>query len=713
MNIFALTSIMAALSCITLALFVFSRGVQNQVNRSFAIITAFAGIWTLFPFVASIAENNLIALRYDRLIYAAAVFVPAAFLNFVINLIGNERTKGEHLIITLSYITSALFLFLNFTPLLIQDIVRSQPQFYVVPGLLYPVFVLYFGAVCLYAFVKLLYAYRVDKGSRKNQYKYIFIAFSFAYLGGLMHFLPAYLGPRAELFPHDILLIAFASIVSYSILQRRLLDIEIVIKKTALYSILTALLTGLFVSLILIGQRIFSGLTGYSSAWAGITGAFIVALVFQPLRDGLQQVVDRIFFRARYNYQRILNKYSFALVRPMANLDRFSNLTPYLLAKSMQLSGASFMALDRQTHAFIVRAGKKDALELEGVSLPENSVLINELQVKKKELSLEQIEARLKDESLSEPEKGKLRELAAAMKKLKTALIIPSISESEYFKESTLLATINLGQKLSDESFSKEDTDFLETLANQAAINIEYAFILEELKKNQAQIVKSEKLAALGATVAGIAHELKNPLTYLLIIGQAMAASWDNKAFKESVIKTLPSEVERMKLIIDGLSDYSKSHELRLEPVDLAPVIEKVLAILGYEIKKNNVNVVKNYPAENEAKVIALADKDRIVQVFMNIIANAIQAMADKGGQLSLTARKNENEVQVSVADTGPGIPPDKLQQIFDPFFTTKETGTGLGLSITKRIVDEHKGSIRIDSRVGKGTTFTICLPAA
>lgn len=481
------------------------------------------------------------------------------------------------------------------------------------------------------------------------------------------------------------------------------------INKTALYSILTALLTGTFVFLILIGQQMI----GFGSIWAGVIGALIITLIFQPLRDGIQAAVDRLFFRSRYDYQSILNKYGSTLTRPMSDLDRFSRIAPYLLWKSMKLADTSIMILDRANHCYLVRAGEGGGDGLVGRSIPEDSLLIREMIGRQKEIDGEEIGSALKTGDLAVEERKKLESILSEMAALKAVLMIPSLSESEYFNKPTLLATLNLGKKLSGEPYSREDVDFLKTLAGRAALNIEYAFIFEELKKNQAQVIKSEKLAALGTTVAGIAHELKNPLTYLLNVGQLMAASWDNPAFKDSVLKMLPSEVERMKLIIDGLSDYSKQHELKIEPVEMSGVIEKALAILGYEIKKNNVSVVKKFPAGKEAGILALADKYRIVQVFMNIIANAVQAMGEKGGDLSIAIRKNGNEVRIAIADTGPGIPADKLQRIFDPFYTTKETGTGLGLSITKKIIDEHKGSIDVDSRAGGGTTFTICLPAA
>jgi signal transduction histidine kinase len=504
------------------------------------------------------------------------------------------------------------------------------------------------------------------------------------------------------------------AIIAYAMLRHRLMDIEIVIKKTVYYSILTALLTGVFLSAIVVGDYWLRSTIGHGSVWLSIVAAFIVAMFFQPLRDAIQNIVDRLFFRSRYNYQAIINRYSGALARPMPDLNRFARLAPYLLWKSLRLAGAAFMSLDRESGAYVVRAGVGDNEKVQGQSLPLKSALIGDLRKNFREINLEEITYSLKTDTGLAPEaRAHLQQLKDEMERLGTVLIIPAVSESDYFSEPTLLATLNLSKKLSDESYSKEDIAFLKMLGNQAAISIEYAFILEELKKNQEQVLKSEKLASLGAAVAGIAHELKNPLTYLLTVAQAMAASWDNPDFRESVVRMFPSEVERMKLIIDGLSDYSKTRELAIEPVEITGVIDKTLAVLGYEIKKHNAFIIKNYPAAGEPAAVALADKNRIVQVFMNIIANGVQALADKGGDLTITVRRQESEVRVGIADTGPGIPEDKLRKIFDPFFTTKAAGTGLGLSITKKIVDDHKGAIYVDSRVGEGTTFTICLPAA
>lgn len=492
----------------------------------------------------------------------------------------------------------------------------------------------------------------------------------------------------------NVIISIYTLIMAYAILRHRLMDIEVVIKKTAVYSALTALLTGLFISIILVGNYFLGGYLGRYSIWMGIAAAFAVAMIFQPLRDKIQLIVDRIFFRARYDYQRLLGKYSYALAQPMTDLDRFSHLAPYLLTKSMKLSGASVMVLDRAEHCYKVRAGIREAEILEGTSVSEDSPLIKELLVNKKEINREEV----KDPKILEE-----------MDRLKAALIIPSISWSEYFKEPTMLRTTNLGEKLSHEPYSREDIDFLKTLANQAAISIEYAFIVEELRRNQEQIVKSEKMAALGTTTAGIAHELRNPLTYISTVAQALRIKWDDPSFRESILQMLPAEAERMRLIVEGVLDFSRTRELTIQPVEISEVIKKTLALLAYDIKKSKVYVKEDYL--HTAKVFG--DPNRLIQVFMNIMGNAIQAMGEKGGDLIIISQEGEGEVRISITDTGPGIPKENLQKIFDPFFSTKESGTGLGLAITKKIIDEHKGMLYVDSRPGEGTTFTVCLPRA
>ncbi|MBU0502697.1 MAG: GHKL domain-containing protein [Candidatus Margulisbacteria bacterium] len=469
-------------------------------------------------------------------------------------------------------------------------------------------------------------------------------------------------------------------------------------RRQVIYSLLTAIAAGLFSSLILVACPFFN----WFSIWLGTIAVFCFAILFQLFREVLQPFVDRLFFRDRYNYQRILSKYTHALLQPMTDLKRFARIAPYLLIKSMKITSASVIVLDQESHNYILRAGEGEARTIENCVVPGDSLLAQELVVRKRELLLKEV-----DELAGRDPKYK--ELADQLRKLKAAVVIPSISESEYFKKPTLLAILCLGEKLSNKVYSREDIEFLIALANQATLGIEYAFIFEELRRHQAAIVQSEKLAAIGTTTAGIAHELKNPLTYLSTISQVLPKKWDDQKFRESVNQMFPSEVQRMQLIIEGLLNYSRSKDLLLKDLDVVEIIDKAMALLAYEIRKNNVEIETSYKHAKLAK----ADPNRLMQVFTNLMANAVQAMGERGGRLLIETKNDNNQIYVFFSDNGPGITEEKLKRIFDPFFTTKEGGTGLGLSITKKIVEEHQGALFVKSAVGVGTSFMVSLPLA
>lgn len=687
-----------------MSILVYTKNPKSTVNKTFSLFSVAVAHWSLFYFVWLLTTDKNLADLLLRTCMIGVLFMPSLFTHFVLSL---TLTRINRFWIVTNYLISFIFAMFVYTSLY----ARWGGPFLVVPywaktGPLFHLAITHFFINIIYSHFLLLKGIIGQRGVLRNQLFYVFLGTSIGYIAGSTNYFSWY---RIPIPPFLNIFVSFYVIsVAYAIIKHRLMDIELVIKKGLVYSALTAIITGIFLSIILVWERIFVGITGYGSLWVGIIAAFVIAVIFQPLRESIHELVDKYFFRVRYDYQRILNKYSHTLAQPMVNLDRFSRLAPYLLTKSLKLSGSSVAVLDRESHAFIVRAGEKDARELEGITIADDSPLISESLARKKAVSREEIENILKNEDLPESERTRLDQIVSEMERIKTVLVIPCISESTYFNKPTLLAIINLGAKLSEESFSPEDIGFLRTLANQATINVEYAFIFEELQKNQERVVRSEKLAAIGATTAGVAHELKNPLTYLSILSQLLPQKWDDPEFKESVGQNLPSEIQRMQLIVEGLLDYSRTRELMLKSLNIKAVIEKAVVLLNYEIRKSKINLKTDY----RHSAMINGDQNRLMQVFMNLMANAVQAMEEKGGDLSIITSDAEGGVRVSISDTGPGIPQDKLKNIFDSFFTTKEAGTGLGLSISKKIIDEHKGSISVESAAGEGTTFTLCLPS-
>ena len=233
----------------------------------------------------------------------------------------------------------------------------------------------------------------------------------------------------------------------------------------------------------------------------------------------------------------------------------------------------------------------------------------------------------------------------------------------------------------------------------------------EELVAMQARVAQSERLASLGMLAAGVAHEVNNPLGGILALTgltvEDMANDDPNRENLEEVIR----QTERCRDIVKGLLEFSRQSKGNTEAVDFNQVLSDTLSLVGKQALFFNINVVWRLAPELPT---VEADRAQFQQVFINILMNAAQAMHERG-TITIATRHDASAgaVEVAISDTGEGIPPEQIGRIFDPFFTTKESGhgTGLGLSIAYGIVTTHRGSISVESEVGKGSTFVIRMP--
>jgi len=238
---------------------------------------------------------------------------------------------------------------------------------------------------------------------------------------------------------------------------------------------------------------------------------------------------------------------------------------------------------------------------------------------------------------------------------------------------------------------------------------------LEEKEEAQKRLIQTERLAALGSVAAGVAHEVKNPLAIMLQGVEYLKSALKNDVRLLDVTQRIEKSVLRADNIIKGLLSYSRQVSLKMEEMDILPLIDETLSFVEYQIQLKHISVKKQY-AENLPKIIM--DSNQIKQVFTNLFMNALEAMEEEGILgVRVDAKKDEKEekkVKIVVSDTGKGIPEEVIRKIFDPFFTTKdnERNTGLGLSITKGIIDKHHGTIEIESEPGRGTRIIIELPA-
>ncbi len=228
------------------------------------------------------------------------------------------------------------------------------------------------------------------------------------------------------------------------------------------------------------------------------------------------------------------------------------------------------------------------------------------------------------------------------------------------------------------------------------------------------QLLQAQRLSSVGALASSVAHEFNNILTTIINYAKlALKPDADETARTQALEKILKGS-QRAGMIVSSMLGFARNNSTQRELTDIAGLVEEVLILAEKDLSKHRVQVEKKFEGRPRAAVVP----GQIEQVLLNLIINARQAMP-RGGRLRLDVRPNPHTqmVEVRVADTGLGIPPEGLRLIFEPFYTTKEPdehghgGTGLGLSVCRQIIEQHHGRIRVESVVGKGSTFTVKLP--
>jgi len=246
-------------------------------------------------------------------------------------------------------------------------------------------------------------------------------------------------------------------------------------------------------------------------------------------------------------------------------------------------------------------------------------------------------------------------------------------------------------------------------------LNDELSGYIERLKTAQQQLIQAAKLSSLGQLSAAVAHELNNPLAGILVYTRLMKDRLSRDTLdKENVLRNLEkidSAVDYCTGIIRGLLDFARQSPPLLRPVTVGRAVDKALSLVGHQAKTRRIEI---YRDDASSLPLVVADFNQLVQVFVNLIVNALQSM-DEGCKLTIDSSASDAEwVRIAFRDTGCGISEENMEKLFTPFFTTKEEvkGVGLGLAVSHGIIERHGGSIEVSSEMGKGSTFTVVLPA-
>ena len=271
----------------------------------------------------------------------------------------------------------------------------------------------------------------------------------------------------------------------------------------------------------------------------------------------------------------------------------------------------------------------------------------------------------------------------------------------------------------------QDETGHLATSFNRMADNLDKAYDdlrqwgrtlekrveerTQELREAQDALIRSEKLASLGKMAAGVAHEVNNPLTSILINAHLVLERCPPDDPAHENLTLIADETLRCAQVVKGLLEFARQTPARTAPTDVNDLVERTAQLLDMQASVRNVKIVKEL--DRSLPLLDL-DKAKLQQVFSNLMINAIEAMP-KGGTLTLSSRRSEDGPYADFlfADTGIGIPPENMNRLFDPFFTTKTLGTGLGLAVSYGIIQQSGGTIKIHSEVGRGSVFIVRLP--
>ena len=688
MNFWALSGLINGVVSSIFGLFVYLKNRQSSTNVQFGIFSFTVALWSYSYFFWQISTRESHALFWVRALMAGAIFIPITTLHFLLVWLGLYRSKKKILLV--AYGIGSTFFGLIFTTHFIKDLVpilsfKYWPQ----AGVAFLPFIILWSSIVLYCWYIMIYAVHTTSPPLRNQIKYVFLSTIIGFCGGFTNY-PLWYGIKIP--PYGSILVSvYVGLMAYAVIRHQLMDIDVLIKKTVVFTSSFAVAFGVFVGITVLTQELIAGgrLLGLA-----ISSAVIIFAV-RPLEDFLIKVTDKFLFQKKYDYRHLIGQFMGELKTMVLNAGDIAQSTLDFLNSSIRPDNSVIFMHNNFTNKYDIIASVD--FHDKNFKLPDNALFIEKLREAGEIVNLK------RNKSFSDRE---LKELEA----MGIHLIVPLIIHKE------LLGILGLGKKKSDEEYAEEDIDALSNLSGTLSIAINNAQLFDER-------ADAEKRAMIGTLATGINHEIGNPLNVIAIKLQSFQLLSQRglleKKSKEEIIdevnaitKICLESTKRIADITKKVSEFAKpDKKLALDNVNIVEAINETLAVLEHELVLDRIKLDKNIVCESP---YVMADRGQLKQILFNLIKNAaqaIQAARRDGGKIVIGVdRHGEQEISLKISDNGHGIPKKDLDKIFMPFYTTKEPGkgTGLGLALVSRLVERNDAKIEIKSEEGKGTTFTL-----
>jgi signal transduction histidine kinase len=698
-----------------LALLVIVRNPKSWTNRLYLILAFFVDLYLIDNYISLFPPVNTpqIQLLWIRIVMSGGAFLGPSLYLLVDTFPGDKfKMKRKFLIpiLILAFITCVISL----TPLVFQSIEYPNGKPVPIPGPGAPIFGLDFAGLFLFSFIRLIYKYRKSTGIVKVQHLYFLwgIILTFTVMAVSTFLFVVLLQNSDFVFFGPIAILLMGAFIAYSIVRHRFLDIRLVIARTLAFATLVLIIGG-FMSLafFVVGAMIFGIAFDLRSIIFYALSSFVVALGFQSVRRGVEQVTDKIFYKGKYDSDQFLAKIGHITSTDL-ELESLTQDLLQILVNELRIAGAALVLLEENSIYKITSLGFADNFD------QTYNRILPLLQSEKTQIFDELQDLTLKD---------LMRQLNIALAK--------SLSVND-----KLVGLLVLREKASGEVYSEGDIKVIEIITPEIAVAIQNSQSVDKIKRfnitlreevdratRQLRVAnaKLEELDKLKDDFVSVAsHELRTPMTAIRSYAWMALNKSDvplSEKMKKYLSRTLIS-TERLINLVNEMLNISRIEsgrvEVRPEAFNIIDLAKDVFDEVSVKAGEKKINL-KLHDEVAQPKVFA--DKDKVHQVLLNLVGNSLK-FTPENGVIDVDFASNNAVVGVAVKDNGAGIAKDDLAKLFKKFgrldnsYVTAGTtgGTGLGLYVCKSLVQIMGGEIWVDSKgVNQGSTFYFTLPIA
>jgi len=680
-----------------LAFAVVVRGRKDSINVRFGVFAFCIGSWSAGYLLWQISEDAARALFFCRLLMFFAYFVPVTFLHFIMELCGETRRRW----VRAGYVVASAFAALNFTPLMVSHLepVRGF-AFWPMAGPCYWLYLAFFAACTLFAGWLLLKHLRTASGTHATQLRNILIASIVGFGGGATNFPLWYGVPLPPL--GTPLIFLYLVMMAHAVSRYQLPLVAYDFVHAAVYIGFSVTIAIFY--LLILGAA--APLLDYQLTSEGLLTQFmfclVVCLFFIWAVPRLNRAADRVMaqtYLRRRNTQQLQLKELGHRIATLGSEQEIFESSVREIAHAFSLGAAAAYARSEFDHDYQLRASH--GWSRCPPSLPLESALTR--------VFTQRMAPLLFDGAELEFGPATTDELDRLRSELGVEAVFPIACDD--FLSGLLL----LGARDEGERYTEAELSLLESTCLQIAVTL-------RARQLERRASETEKLISLGTLAAGLAHELRNPLTSVQTFSALLREQHPDPEALHEFSGVVQRDVSRIASIVENVSAFAESNVVAMTSVHVPDVLQTVADIVRPELQRANVTLELPEAAVPPVR----GNNSQLLQVFLNLTQNAIQALDGReDGRITFGLDTRVVGVPkpllyVTVADNGPGIDPAVLPRVFEPFTTTKATGArtgkhgmGLGLAIVKRIVQHHHGDIDVTSAVGGGTTFRVQLPLA